>query len=135
MAIIVTAILYFGIVFTFAFAMGVFRVLVVAPLVGPAAAVFIEVPIILAASWIGARRVLRRRTLGFSKRLAVGGLALMLLMALEAMLASVMLGQSVEQWAAAVATPLGLVGLAGQLGFTAIPAIAVRDRAVRKAGR
>jgi len=135
MAIIVTAILYFGIVFTFAFAMGVVRVLVVAPLVGPAAAVFIEVPIILAASWIVARRVLRRRTLGFSKRLAVGGLAFMLLMACEALLATVILGQNVGQWAATVATPLGLVGLTGQLGFAAIPVLAVRDRAVRKANR
>lgn len=135
MAIIVTAILYFGIVFTFAFATGVVRVLVVAPRVGPATSVFIEVPIILAASWIVARRLLRRRNFGFLKRLAVGGLAFALLMASEAMLASIMLGQSVGEWAAAVATPVGLVGLTGQLGFAAVPALAIRDRAVRKAGR
>ena len=135
LAIIVTASLYFGIVFTFAFAMGVARVLVIAPRIGPVAAVFVEVPIILAASWLVARRLLRRQTLGFANRMAVGALAFVLLMASEGLLASVMLGQSAGQWAAALATPLGLVGLTGQFGFAAIPVLAAGERAVRKGGR
>lgn len=130
--VFVIAILYFGILFTLAFAMGVARVLVVAPRIGPAVAVFIEVPIILAASWIVARRLLRHQRFSFPQRVAVGGIAFALLMACEALLASAILGQSVSQWAAAVATPLGLVGLTGQLGFAATPALAAHDQALRK---
>lgn len=129
-AVIVTAILYFGIVFALAFAMGVARVVFVAPRLGSAAAVLIEVSVILAASWLVARHLLRRNALGLPQRLAVGGLAFALLMLCEAVTASVLLGQDLGQWFAGVMAPLGLVGLAGQLGFAAIPALAARDRPV-----
>jgi hypothetical protein len=55
MAVIITAIAYFVTVFAFAFAMGVARTLVIAPLIGTTAAVLVEVPILLAASWVIAR--------------------------------------------------------------------------------
>ena len=117
MVIFATALLYFGIVFALAFALGVARVLVVAPAIGPAAAVFLEVPIVLAASWLVARWLLRDRNFQLPQRLAVGGIAFALLMASEALLAALMFGQSLSQWIAAVLTPLGLFGLAGQLGL------------------
>ena len=48
----------------------------------------------------------------------------------EAVLAGLLRGQSVAQWAGEVATPLGLVGLAGQLGFAAMPLFVARRSSV-----
>lgn len=113
--------LYFAAVFTFAFAMGVARVLVVAPRLGPTAAVLLEVPILVVVSWIVARRLLRNRPLTLPQRATMGATAFTLTMASEAGLSVTMRGQSVTDWAAAVATPLGLAGLVGQVVFAAIP--------------
>jgi hypothetical protein len=123
MAVIITAIAYFATVFAFAFAMGVARTLVIAPLIGATAAVLLEVPILLAASWVIARRLLRDRDLALPQRIAVGAIAFVLTMASEVVLSALMRGQSAGEWAAVIATPIGLVGLAGQLGFAAIPAL------------
>lgn len=129
MAVIITAITYFATVFAFAFAMGVARTLVIAPLIGVTAAVLLEVPILLAASWVIARRLLRDRDLALPQRIAVGAIAFVLTMASEVVLSALMRGQDVGEWAATVVTPIGLVGLAGQLGFAAIPAlIGMRSR-------
>ena len=123
MAVFRTAIVYFLAIFAFAFAMGVARTLVIAPRIGATAAVLLEVPILLAASWVVARRLLRDRDLALPQRMAVGTIAFVLTMASEVVLSALMRGQSAGKWAATVATPLGLVGLAGQLGFAAIPAL------------
>lgn len=123
MAVVRTAIAYFSTVFAFAFAMGVARTLVIAPRIGTTAAVLLEVPILLAASWVIARRLLRDRDLALPQRMAVGTIAFVLTMASEVVLSALMRGQSAGEWAAVVATPIGLVGLAGQLGFAAIPAL------------
>src|ERR1700712_1504501 len=120
--------LYFAAVFTFAFAMGIARVLVVAPRLGPTAAVLLEVPILVVASWIVARRLLRNRSLTLPQRATMGATAFMLTMASEAALSVIMRGQSVTDWAAAVATPLGLAGLVGQVIFAAMPIFVSHDR-------
>jgi hypothetical protein len=116
-----TGLLYFAVVFTFAFATGAARVLVVAPWLGPTAAVLLEVPVLVLASWIVTRWLLRRRSFTFPQCAAMGALAFALTMASEATLASIMRGQGVLDWAASVSTPLGLVGLAGQIAFAAMP--------------
>jgi len=41
---------YFGVVFAAAFGLGVLRVLLLAPVIGPLAAVAVEVPLVLALS-------------------------------------------------------------------------------------
>jgi hypothetical protein len=126
MAAVFAGIFYFAIVFTFAFAMGVIRTFIVAPRLGTTAAVCLEVPILLLASWGVASRLLRQRPFSFSQRVAMGAMAFALTMVSEAVLAALLRGQSVTQWALEVATPLGLVGLAGQLGFAAMPILAGR---------
>lgn len=92
------------------------------------AAVLIEVPILVVASWMVARRLLRDRCLALPQRAVMGAEAFALTMASEAALAAVIRGQGLADWAAAVATPLGLAGLAGQLAFAAIPVFAGRRR-------
>ena len=121
MAAVFAGMLYFVIVFTFAFAMGVIRTIIVAPRLGTTAAVFIEVPIVLLASWGVARGLLRQRPFSFLQRVSIGATAFALTMVSEAVLAGLLRGQTVMQWALQLATPLGLVGLAGQLGFAAMP--------------
>ena len=113
--------LYFLAVFTFAFAMGIVRELVIAPRLGSSAAVLLEIPIVIMASWIVARRLLRHRSSTLPERAVMGATAFTLTMASEAALSVILRGQSVVDWAAAGATPLGLVGLVGQLLFAAIP--------------
>lgn len=129
MAVVRTAIAYFSAVFAFAFAMGVARTLVIAPRIGATVAVLLEVPILLTASWLIARRLLRDRDLALPQRIAVGTIAFVFTMASEVVLSALMQGQSAGEWAATVVAPIGLVGLAGQLGFAAIPAlIGIRSR-------
>ena len=127
-AALLPGLLYFAAVFILAFATGVARELVVAPRLGVTAAVLIEVPILVVASWMVARRLLRDRSLTLPQRAVMGAEAFALTMASEAALAAVIRGQGLADWAAAVATPLGLAGLAGQLAFAAIPLFAGRRR-------
>jgi hypothetical protein len=131
MAILIAAILYFAIVFAFAFAMGVARTLAVTPWLGPTAAVLLEIPAVLAVSWIVARRLLRDRPFDAGQCAAMGAIAFALLMVSEAALAGVLRGQTLVAWAHDVATPLGLIGLAGQIGFAAMPLVVGRGVAVR----
>lgn len=121
MAVIRKALVYFATVFAIAFVLGVIRTLFVAPRIGAAAAVGIELPIILCASWLIARRLLRDRPYSLGERIGIGALAFALLMISEATLSVVMRGESVAFWAASLFTPLGLLGLGGQIGFALMP--------------
>jgi hypothetical protein len=113
--------LYFGIVFAFAFATGVARTLVVAPRLGPTVAVFLEVPILIAASWVVAYYLLRNRSFSMTQRVVMGLTAFTLTMASEAELSLLMRGQDFADWARTLQSPLGLVGLTAQIVFAALP--------------
>lgn len=121
MAAVFVGILYFAIIFTFAFAMGVVRTVIVAPRLGATAGVFIELPIVLLASWRVARGLLGRRPFTLPQRVALGATAFTLTIVSEVLLAGFLRGQNISEWAAEVGTPIGLVGLAGQLGFAGMP--------------
>lgn len=120
--------LYFAIVFTFAFAMGIARTLLIAPWLGPTAAVLLEIPIVLLASWFVARRLMRGRPFTRSQCAIIGGTAFVLTMISEAAFSYILRGQGVAQWAGTLLTPLGMVGLAGQAGFAVMPLFAGRRR-------
>ena len=110
-------------VFAAAFVLGALRVTVLAPKVGPLAAVAIEVPLVLALSWVVAARVLHRWPQP-SPLLCVGlgALAFGILMLLE-LATALAFGQGVTQFLAAMTTPPGALGLAGQIGFGLIPLV------------
>ncbi len=117
------ALAYWACVFALAFVVGAMRVTWLAPRVGEVAAVLIEVPVILAASWIAARVLVRRFGIGSAyQALAMGAMAFGLLMASEALLA-VWIGQGVAHWLAGMASVAGAIGLAGQLGFAVVPVV------------
>lgn len=108
-------------VFAVAFVLGALRVTVVAPALGPLAAVALEVPLVLALSWIVAGRVLARWPLP-DKRPALALLAFALLMVLE-LATALAFGQTPAQFLTAMTTPAGALGLAGQIGFALIPLV------------
>jgi hypothetical protein len=126
---------YFALVFLAGFALGTLRVLVIAPRVGETLAVFLEAPVILAASWLASRGCagrLRVRARG-PDRLAMGGVAFALLMAAELALSVLVFGRSVTDYLSAWRTLAGAAGLLAQIGFALIPFVQLRwDRAAAR---
>lgn len=113
---------YWAVVFALGFVLGTIRVLWLAPLVGLMPATLIELPVMLAASWLAAGWLVRCfAIMRGSEALVMGGLAFGLLMAAECALAVGLMGQTPAQWLADLRQPHALLGLAGQLVFALIP--------------
>jgi hypothetical protein len=117
------ALVYFAVVFAAAFAFGALRVTLIAPQIGALAAVTLEVPLILALSWLVAGQVLRRWPMTQGQALAMGGLAFAFLMLAEFALAYLLSGQTPRAYATTFTEAPGALGLAGQVGFGLIPAL------------
>jgi hypothetical protein len=116
------ALTYWAAVFALGFVLGTLRVVWLAPALGESAAVLAELPVMLAASWLWAQRLLARLPLASAgAALGAGALALALLLGAELALGALAFGQSPAAWLAALTRPPGSIGLAGQLGFALIP--------------
>ncbi len=115
--------------FAIGFALGAARVTLVAPRLGELSGVLIELPIILTLTWFVSGWVMRRLggAVGMAGAAMIGGLALAVLLGCEYALAAA-LGRSLQAFLAAMATPAGLVGLAGQVMFACFPALRVALR-------
>ncbi|MDX2484388.1 MAG: hypothetical protein QNK42_12090 [Pseudodonghicola sp.] len=113
---------YFLIIFACGILLGTLRTLVLTPAFGPLRAVALELPVILALSWIVAGWLTRGRPSlsNASARLWMGAVALVLLLVAECALA-LGFGQSPRTWLAGLITPQGLLGLAGQAVFALMP--------------
>jgi hypothetical protein len=123
---------YFGLIFALGFVLGTVRTVWLAPAIGATGAVLIELPIMLGASWLIARRLVtvpKVRTPLWA--LGTGALAFALLIAAEALLAITLAGQSLATWAGDPLRTPGWIGLAGQALFGLMPWLA----ALRPAGR
>lgn len=118
--IIPLACMYLAVILLLGFALGTVRTLWVVPRTGALLAVALELPLLLAASARYAGALVRRHALGPRAAAAMGALAFVLLMIAERAL-SAAFGQSGAAWLAGLATPAGLLGLAGQMGFGALP--------------
>jgi hypothetical protein len=115
---------YFAIIFALGFALGAIRVPLLAPQVGDVAATLIELPIMLAASWLACGWLMRRlkiRSLGHAVIMGAGAFAS--LMGAEAVMAAFLFGRSLADHLASYATPAGAIGLAGQAIFGALPMV------------
>ena len=124
------AAVYFAIVFSLAFALGIVRTVLVAPRTGDVTAVLIETPIVLLASWFTARWCTGRFSVPAhaSYRLAMGLVAFTLLMAVETALGVMLFARPLAQQLAAFATPAGAIGLLAQIPFGLMPLLAARRR-------
>ncbi|MGE3690130.1 MAG: hypothetical protein AB7F98_01975 [Novosphingobium sp.] len=127
--IAINALAYSAAIFALGFVLGALRTVLLVPRIGALGAVLAELPLTLAASWLCARQVLRRRPLsGRGAALAMGALAFALLIGAELALGVALFGQSAGQWLAALGTVPGLAGLAGQVLFALMPAWAMEPR-------
>jgi hypothetical protein len=117
-----------GVIYTFAvflvgFVLGAIRVTLIVPRLGETAAVCLETPIMLAASWQVSRWCTARFAVPntLAARLGMGLVAFATLMALEFELAVLAFGRSPADYLAALATLPGAIGLASQIAFAFIP--------------
>ncbi|MBX9737206.1 MAG: hypothetical protein K2X32_09800 [Phycisphaerales bacterium] len=116
------ALLYFALTFAVGFVLGSIRTLLLVPRVGEVAAVLIEAPFILLASFLIARWVLGRFApdAGAARRLLIGLLAFTMLLSTE-LLMSWLRGIGPGEFVASLFKTAGAIGLAGQVLFAVIP--------------
>ena len=125
--LIVTAglagIAYASVAFAAGFALGVLRILVLAPRVGEEAAVLIELPVILTVSWIICRRLiaLMRVSHKSAARAIMGLSALTALLAAEAVLGVLAFDRPLFDLVTRDRSTAELLGLAGQLLYATFP--------------
>lgn len=130
MTILRAAIAYWAMVFALGFVLGTIRVTWLAPLIGLLPATALELPLILGASWLAARWIMKRFGIARpSQALAMGVVAFAVLMAAECALAVMLMGQSPSRWLADLWQPHALLGLGGQMVFALMPWWRVRCRA------
>lgn len=116
------AVAYWAVVFALGFVLGTVRVLWLAPQVGLMPATALELPVMLAASWLASGWLVRRFGIaGAREALAAGLAAFALLMVAECALAVTMMDQTPAQWLAGLRQPHALLGLAGQIVFALMP--------------
>jgi hypothetical protein len=105
--------LYALLAFALGFLLALVRIPVLVPAIGETAAVLVELPLMLAACWLICRAILRRIPVAADRRLAMGATFLVLLLAAELALGT-MLGSTaggiVRAW---IAMP-GILGLGAQ---------------------
>ncbi len=118
------ALLYFTLVFAAGAVLGTLRVIAIVPVTGELVAVALELPVMLALSWIVAGLVLCRWPQpDRAHRLAMGAVAFACLMIAEAGLGLLVFGQTGAGYLGALLSPAGLTGLAGQIAFGLIPVL------------
>jgi hypothetical protein len=110
-------------VFVVAFAVGMIRVTLVVPRLGPLLAVVLEAPIVLAVSWRVSLWCTRRFNVSrhFRVRILMGTVAFSLLMFLELSFAVLVFGEAVDHYFAKFASIPGAIGLAMQVCFATLP--------------
>lgn len=121
------ALAYFAVAFACGFVLGAVREIVVAPRLGAVAAVALEVPIMLAISWVAAGVLVRRFAVParIPARLLMGGFAFVLLQLAEIALAAGF-GTPPGAYVAGFATAKGALGLAAQGAFALLPLAVAR---------
>ncbi|MHA7871876.1 MAG: hypothetical protein ACX939_05960 [Hyphococcus sp.] len=114
---------YFAAVFALGFVLGTLRVFVLEPIIGPLAAVLIELPFILGASWFVCGMLIRRFAVpaGVYARFFMGLVAFALLITAEYVLARYGFGRTGDEQLRAMASAPGAIGLAGQILFALFP--------------
>ena len=120
------AVLYTAIVFALGFVLGVLRVLFLAPVAGEVAAAAVEVPVMLALSWLAASRIFPGRRLSREQGVEIGLASFLLLQLAESGLEGFLgrysyLDNVLVYWGDFSAPRL--VGLAGQVLFALFPLI------------
>lgn len=116
---------YFAMIFLLGFALGTARILLAERQLGATGAVLVELPLMLATSWIACRWSLRRFAIpnGSLPRLAMGAIAFALLMEAEMLVSIGLIGLNLGEHLATYRTAPALLGLAAQVAFAAFPLV------------
>jgi hypothetical protein len=119
---------YFAVVFAAGFVLGTIRTILLVPRVGAFAAVLIELPFMLAIAWFVCGWLIGLFAVdsAWTTRLAMGAIAFVLLMLAELVLTIAAFGGTAASFVAALGTPAGALGLAGQVVFAALPLLVKR---------
>ncbi len=124
---------YVGSVFLAGFVLGVLRTLWLAPVLGPVAAVLLELPLMLGLSWWVCGRLLSRWPLRPATALAAGAMALVLLLAAEVGVSMLFAGRDLAAHLAQYRVSEAQLGLAAQVLFGAMPWLQARNKSTRTA--
>lgn len=119
-----SAVLYFATVFAAGLVLGIVRVPLLVPRLGARVAELLEMPLMLVVIVLASKQVLRRldRASGLGAPLAVGLLALGLMIAAELAVAVVLAGRSVADYIVAGRDPVSGAAYIAMLGiFAAMP--------------
>ncbi|MFN8521587.1 MAG: hypothetical protein U0821_00585 [Chloroflexota bacterium] len=119
---------YFLVVFGAGMVLGTVRTLLVAPRLGEAAAVALELPIMLAISWIASSKTVRYFGVPGTTpaRVLTGGLALLLLLCAEVGVSVIAFGRTVSAHFADYLETGTQLGLLGQVAFALFPLVQAR---------
>jgi hypothetical protein len=122
--------LYFVIVFATGFVLGTLRVIVLLPLIGQIAAVALELPVMLAISWLACSKLATQFSVPakIPHRLTIGAVAFGLLLLAEFGLSVFAFNRSGAEYFALSLTTSGLLGLAGQIAFGLFPLLQLRQK-------
>ncbi len=120
--------LYCVVLFAASLVLSAVRTLWVSPLAGELVAVWLEAPVMLAISWSASAWVAERLELSesFLDRLVMGGVALAVLIAVEAFVAIVAGGRTLRDYLLTDGQSGMLLGLLAQLGFAVFPLLRTR---------
>jgi hypothetical protein len=119
------AAVYFAIVFAVGFVLGTIRVLIAAPALGEAWATVLELPVMLAASWLACGWTVARFKVPprAGARIAMGLLALLLLLTAETAIGVAGFGRTLDQQFSEYLKLGPALGLAAQMGFAVFPLV------------
>lgn len=131
--VLAAAAAYFLIVFAAGFLLGTLRTWVVAPRLGEICAVIAEIPLMLAIAWLACGWVLGKIHVRSANldRIAVGAIALGLLLLAETLVSVALGGATLQEHLRSYAHAAPLIGLAAQLLYACFPLIrtaAARER-------
>lgn len=128
---ILAGVIYFALAFALGFLLGTARTLFVQNVSGASRllGVLIELPIMLSASWLLCRTVIRRFAVAptVTARAGMGGLAFVLLMLAEILVGALLFGRTPGQDFALYRDASYALGLAAQIGFALMPLIQMRQ--------
>ena len=124
----IAGILYAAVVFLAGFVLGTVRVFVLSPGLGETISVSMELPVILAVSWVVCRWIAQAVAVSprLGSRLFMGLTALTVLLSCEFALSTLIIGRSLAEYASSFATAAGMIGVAGQVAFAAFPVVQSR---------
>lgn len=116
---------YFVVVFSCGFVLGIIRTALVAPRTGDTLAVLIELPLILTIAWYACLVIVRSMAIppGLQARLPMAVTAFAFLMAAEAGLAIVLFGRPLTTALQVADSAAAALGFAGQVVFALFPLV------------